>query len=286
MLRPHRILVYLLLPFLAGLMASCASGPPDPVSRELYRGSYLSAEAALQAPDSLLVVSYNIAYARETSRFAQEFLAHPELRLADVLLLQEMDPDSTDHLARRLRMDHVYGPGYVHGRSGRRYGTAVLSRWPIIEAGGLVLPHANPFSDNHRRAVWADVDVGGRRVRAVSVHLSTPVISFSKRMNQVAALLDSLGTAPWATIIGGDFNTATRAEALDVRQAMRRGGFGQARLPAGPTVTHGGSWLLRDVPVLDHMFQRGLMPGATGLEKSFRSSDHLPVWVRYGWADP
>lgn len=280
--------VYAMILIGLALVAGCTgTKDPGPVSREFYLGRFATRpdQGQTAAPDSLLIVSYNIAYAKETERAARELLDHPRLNEVDVLLLQEMDAEQSELLARQLGMDYVYAPAYIHARSERRYGTTVLSRWPITASKGLVLPHPNPFSSNHRRAVAADITVGSHQVRVVSVHLSTIVIALEDRLDQVATLIDSLTEPGMPTIIGGDFNTVSSPGLLDLRQEMRHAGFRQVRLPGGKTAKSRAIDLINYDLVLDHFFYRDLEAGRSGIADAFTASDHLPIWAVFRWPD-
>lgn len=269
------------------LVIGCASSDPGPIAIEFYDGNF-APDLAPQGhawPDSFLVVSYNIAHARQAALAVEEILSDPRIQQVDVLLLQEMDAIQSEYMARQLEMNYVYAPAYIHTRSKRRYGTSVLSRWPILESRGLVLPHPNPFSSNHRRAVSADLKVGERRLRVVSVHLSTIVIPLNDRMDQVATLVDTLGQVDGPIIIGGDFNTVGPAEVIKARQAMRQGGFRQVRLPRGHTADPRPIDMINFDLVLDHFFYRGLVAHGSGIAHEFKASDHFPVWAFFAFED-
>jgi len=271
-------------------LGGCAtSKDPGPAARDIYRGWFATEtrDEGPTVPDSLVVVSYNIAYAIESEQAVDELLADERLKRVDILLLQEMDPEASELMARRLGMDFVYAPGYVHPRSERLYGTSVLSRWPIQSSQGLVLPHPNPFSSNHRRAVAADIAIGDHLLRVVSVHLSTLVIPLPDRLHQIEALCDSLAVIPddpeRPVIIGGDFNSVTASEAVKMRQAMRTHHFRQVRLPQGATAKSRPIDMINYDLVLDHFFYRGLVAGRSGVAYDFTASDHYPIWSVFTW---
>ncbi len=265
------------------LTAGCGGPPARPsVGDEIHIGRHAPAPAA--RPDSLIVASYNIAFGQNARAAAAALAAHPRLGRADILLLQEMDLEGTGIVASVLGMDFLYGPAYRHPRHDRRWGTAVLSRWPIVSWCDVTLPHAAPLTDNHRRAVGADIDVAGRQVRAVSVHLSTMVTPLEDRLHQAAVVADSLVPGAGAVVVGGDFNSISQYEENGMRQVMRGAGLREARLPAGPTAE--GKGLLNHLfpeLELDHLFQRGLVPRDAGVARDITASDHYPVWVVYTW---
>jgi endonuclease/exonuclease/phosphatase family metal-dependent hydrolase len=237
------------------------------------------------APDSLLVVSYNIQYGEDVA-LALDDLARSGLDAPDVLLLQEMSPAGIETLAHHLGLHAYYQPASIHPYHDRKFGNAVLSRWPILASRLLVLPHATPVSGLRRIAVACDLDVAGRAVRAISLHLATPVVSVAARREQAAAVLDSL-VAGWdgPLILGGDFNTSLPADLPDLRKTYRRAGLHPVP-PAGCTVRWHWGRLLGARCELDHIFLRGLAPGAHGVASEAAASDHLPIWARVGWSPP
>ena len=84
----------------------------------------------------------------------------PELRDADVVLLQEMDSSGTERIANALGMWHVYYPAIYHRRTRRDFGNAVLSRFPIVEDRKIILPHASRYARTHRIATAATIQAG------------------------------------------------------------------------------------------------------------------------------
>jgi len=275
-----------LLAVLALVSGGCAGRVPPPAAA-VERGDFRPPAPPAAAPDSLLVVSYNIAFGRNAAEAAAALRDDPRLGDLDILLLQEMDPAGTAVVARTLGLAYVYAVSYRHPHHHRPWGTAVLSRWPIVDVADVVLPHPAPFSANRRRAVAADLDVGGRRVRAVSVHLSTLVTPLEDRLEQARVLADSLAAGPLPVVVGGDFNSVSRYEENLLRRALRPGGLREARLPHGPTALGKGR-LNRFFPdlELDHLFVRGLTARATGIARHVTASDHYPVWAVFTWETP
>lgn len=232
------------------------------------------------APDSLRVVSWNIQYGERLDQALAEIRAHPRLADADLFLLQELDPAGAALLADSLGLHHVYGRASVNPRSGRLFGNAVLSRWPVAGQAAEVLPHGTPLTGHRRVAVSALLDLGPRgRLQAVSVHTATVVVDQRKRLDQAAAVLDSLGAGSVPVLVAGDFNTVSAWEVTLLGRVARRHGFAPVRLPAGPTAGYRLRRLPGEVPVLDHVLYRGLMPGASGVVRSTAASDHFPVWA-------
>jgi len=283
MIRRSRCVCLAVLP-LAGLIAACT------VDREFQPGpQHLTANlrgiapGAAGAPDSLLVVSYNIQYGERLADALADLRAGG-LDRPDILLLQEMTPAGVETLAAALRLNYVYQPASVHPHHQQPFGNAVLSRWPILAQRLLVLPHAQPWTGQRRVAVACDLDVAGQPLSAISLHLATPVVSAERRLAQAAAVLDSL-VAGWhgPVVLGGDFNTAMTSEVAAVRRYYRRAGrLLPARLPPGCTIRWQPGRLVDAGCRLDHLFLRGLQAGASGITRDATASDHFPIWVRTG----
>lgn len=247
----------------------------------LHQGNHALPTAAV--PDSFTLVSYNIQYAESIDIALDELKSSPRLRQADIILLQEMDPPGTAAIARALAMNYVYYPASVNPHHARLFGNAVLSRWPITAETVSILPHGHPFSGHRRIAVSADLQVGDRSLRVVSVHTATVVTEQDKRIDQARAALDSLTADNIPTVIAGDFNTVLQYTRTLLRRLFRQGGYRQARLPAGPTVRSQLGKLLGLELVLDHIFYRQLHLLSCGVYRDATASDHLPIWAVFAW---
>ena len=220
------------------------------------------------------VVTFNIAYAAHVDRALEVLTQSPPLRDPDVLSLQEMDAPSVEQIARALGLNSVYFPSAVHPKTDRDFGCAILSPWPLVEPGKVVLPVAALGSGIRRSAARATVLRGGQRVRVYSVHLPSPLgVGGSARRKQVKVLLADAADSPDPVVITGDFNSH---------------GLGK-QLVAG-----GYAWITRDVGATtrflffgfsyDHIFAKGLSAAteveAFGAIKDNRgASDHRPVWA-------
>jgi endonuclease/exonuclease/phosphatase family metal-dependent hydrolase len=166
-------------------------------------------------------------------------------------------------------MGWVYYPAVVRRGTGRRFGNAILSRWPIVDDDKLILPRVSVFGRMQRIATAATLDVGGVPLRVYSVHLATPVdLSLRARNDQFRAILDDAAPHP-RVIIGGDMNSGAMP-----RHAERRG-FHWAT-EEGPRTAAFGRW--------DHIVYRGLAPAEPDPSGTIldprEASDHRPVWIR------
>lgn len=218
-------------------------------------------------PRVLKVVTFNVQFALQIDRAVTVLRSTPALRDADVVLLQEMDAPGTARIAASLGMFYVYYPATLHPLSGRDFGEAILSRWPIMDDAKIILPHPSRFQHTQRIAVGATILAGGVPVRVYSTHLGTiSDVSWASRRDQLTAILADAEHYP-RVILGGDFNNHGVG-----RFAVERGFLWPTE--HGPRTTTLGRF--------DHIFVKGLaLPGAafSGTENNGGASDHRPVWA-------
>ena len=250
------------------LLSGCASthnytAPNSP----RYSGT---ATNLLPDPDSeIRVVSFNVEHARRISEAIELLRTAPGLQGADVVLLQEMDAKGVEAIADSLGMYWIYYPAMVSASTGRDFGNAILSRWPLRDDEKILLPHTEFWKNSRRIAVSATVDIEGRPVRLYSVHLALPfLVSRSGRRDQVEAILRDVAWHPGPVIIGGDFN------AQGVGEPIEDAGFSWPTRGLGHTTK---------VFAVDHIFARGFdyagdPPSGVGLDEE-DASDHSPVWA-------
>jgi endonuclease/exonuclease/phosphatase family metal-dependent hydrolase len=227
---------------------------------------------AVGAPDArggavLDVVTLNIRFARRIDLAKRLFARVGELARANVVLLQEMDVEGTEALAAALRMRWVYYPAAVHRATGRDFGNAVLSRWPILRDDKINLPHLSLRDRSPRAATCATIDTPIGPIELCSVHVATPFeLLPGARREQVRAVLSRLRGAS-RVVVGGDFNSRAlgrivAADALD--------------------------WATKDVGstlrffAVDHIFARGLRASEVGkVTDTLGATDHAAVWSRF-----
>jgi len=247
---------------------ACNTGLNHPPTGPRFAGTVPSPAPALGWRDTLRVVSFNVENSQEVDSALAVLTSEPDLAHADVVLLQEMDETGARRVAETLGMGYVYYPAILRKATGRNFGNAVLSRWPIVSDEKVLLPHRAIFGRTRRIATAATILVGRTPVRVYSVHLATPVnLALRDRQAQWAAVLRDAAKHPHV-IIGGDLNSGSLG-AL----ALERGYAWPTR--DGPRTVHFGRW--------DHIFFKGLMPPDTASSGTVldnrASSDHLPVWA-------
>ena len=227
-------------------------------------------------PSELLVVSWNVQFGVQAAAAAAALGANPQLQGADVVLLQEMDEHGTELVAHALGLEYVYVPASVHPQTGRNFGNAVLSRWPLTDHGVVFLPYTSSVQGQPRQVVHAVASVGEARIRACSVHTEVPTLSPPKRHRQFAAI--RAVAHAWEhepLVIGGDFNTLTRRGIDAVSSRLAPIGAHRVTTGAGPTLRQGG----REFS-LDHIYARSLTSVSCGVVDGLDASDHRPLWVR------
>ncbi len=233
--------------------------------------------------DSLLVVSYNIRFAKDVPGALEVLENTPALAAPDIVLLQEMDGPGAARVARALDMNLVYYPAVRHPSSDRDFGNAVLSRWPVLRHKKVILPHLGRFGKTQRIGVLAVLDVAGREVTVASVHLATPIeVGPDNRRDQADTIADVAAAArPDLILIGGDMNDPGMAKhfaqhgyAVPTRGlgATSVNGFGLDHVLVR---RHTGSAIGDSLAAqADMQSPSGVVPG-DGV-----ASDHFPVWTR------
>jgi endonuclease/exonuclease/phosphatase family metal-dependent hydrolase len=221
------------------------------------------------APSDLRVVTFNLKFSRHIDR-AADLLSRPgPLSGVDLLILQEMDPSSTETLARTLGLNYVYVPSTLHPSTRKDFGVAILSPWVLEDTRKILLPHLHRFRKMRRSALVATVRTQAGAVRAYAVHFESPFGAWGGvRRDQARAIADDAADTADPVVVAGDFNGTAGAREL------KAAGF---------------TWLSEDVhntfgPMdLDHILVRGLCPAASPAAAKApdptNASDHVPVWT-------
>ena len=237
-------------------------------------------EAPIERP--LRVVTFNIEFAIHIDRAIAVLQETPDLRNFDLLALQEMDAPGVEKIAASLRLNSLYAAGGVHPTSGRDFGCALLSPWPLIEARKVLLPHGSRGTGLRRAAIGATLVLPGRRLRVYSVHLGSPFgVSGGSRRDEVATLLADAADSPDPVVIAGDMNSH------GIGDWFVKGGYVWPTRDVGHTASEMGVFKL----AYDHVFTKGLVPAAPGpaagvVRDNKKASDHLPVWALLDEAAP
>jgi endonuclease/exonuclease/phosphatase (EEP) superfamily protein YafD len=253
---------------------------------------------AAPPPDApvLRVMTHNVLAA---SRPADDLVQTVMDANPDVLLVQELTPS----LARAL--DGALAAGYPYRRlhPGGWTGMGLWSRYPLVSEevwdGSILGAH------------WqhAVLDVGGRRLHVVNLHLTSPRArwrpigaspvppipletseSLQRRNVEVGRLvprLRTLAAGPEAALVAGDFNLTDQTPEYD---ALRQAGFGDAfrsagwgfgtTFPVGRIVHLRGRSLPIPVPLvrIDYiLYSPAITIQRAAVWPTSGGSDHLPV---------
>jgi endonuclease/exonuclease/phosphatase family metal-dependent hydrolase len=247
------------------------AGMPEQEPQASWTGPHVAAAAAAAVreptPDSLRVVTFNVRYSEQTGLAIELLQTAPQLRGADVVMLQEMNEDAVAEAAAALGMNYVYYPAVLHPVPKKNFGNAILSRWPIVDDEKLILPSRSVSRGGQRVAVAATLLVGSERVRVYAVHLSTILeVWFTGQTNQIEALIRSAEGYD-RVIVAGDMNSHDHVGAL-----FSDSGYFWPSWSTGPT-TH-------KLFAVDHVFTRGFQGAGSGaVQDNLGASDHLPVWA-------
>lgn len=267
----HRNAIILFL--FSFLLVSCrAISNYDDAAGPMFSGSYASPPAAFAGV--LKVVSWNVKFSEQIPEALDDFAAFAELADADIILLQEMDEQGVDALARALHYNYVYFPASIHTHHDRNFGNAILARWPLHDPEKLLLPHPNPKNKQIRIAAKAVVAVEGRDVLTYSVHTETFWLPPAQRADQIQTLIGDIDANANYAIVGGDFNTLTPVSVAAVVERFEQAGFQWATADVGGTV--------ESVPLpltMDFIFTKGMTVSAAGSVEGVSASDHRPIWT-------
>lgn len=232
------------------------------------------AHGAYRGGQEFKVLSWNIKFSRRIDAAIMELENRPELGDAAIMLLQEMDETGVESIARALKYNYVYYPASVHHRTNRKFGNAVLSRWPIIASGKVLLPHPSPRTGQIRIAARAVLDMEGRKLLVYSVHTETFALDLASRQEQFQALVTDIRDEGFDhVLVGGDFNTVRQKDIKSLEQCFASAGMDRVSAGIGPTLKSGFMEFS-----LDHIFTRGLSAAGGGVWKGTSASDHYPIW--------
>lgn len=145
---------------------------------------------------------------------------------ADIVGLQEVDRfwarsgtvDQPQELADMLGWHSCYGANLDHDPDRHstvphQYGTAILSRYPILECTNTFLPKANPPAGEQRGLLEALINVRGVPLRFYNTHLHTRLADRRVQTQAIAGLLDE-GQGP--AVLVGDLNARPDEDSLQV----------------------------------------------------------------------
>lgn len=235
-------------------------------------------------PDSssseITVVTYNIKTAHWEGRLQLDAIASALASWdPDIVLLQEVDKnransggvDQAAYLGERLGMYSTFGSNVAYTPTAL-YGTAILSRFPIVSSENTHLPKA-AAGEQQRGLLHAVIDVDGTQVSAYSTHLQNR--SPAARVKQIAAIRDLVAGDELPKVMGGDFNAWSGAP--EMRTAATFINDTWPAVGVGTGFTHPST---NPRGRIDYLLYGGLEPlSAQVLDGPV--SDHKPVEATY-----
>jgi endonuclease/exonuclease/phosphatase family metal-dependent hydrolase len=189
----------------------------------------------------LTVLTFNIHSARAGDGSVHLSTIADELRRwrADVVLLQEVDRgrawtgrvDMPSVLAKALGASWTFGAN-VRRSATNEYGTAILSRFPIVASRNVSLPA--PPGTQQRGLLAATIDVDGTRVSVYDTHLENT--SSRARLLQMRAITRVLAADRRPMVLGGDLNSRPGSPVLHLATQQLRDTW--RAVGVGPGYTH------------------------------------------------
>lgn len=222
----------------------------------------------------LRVVAWNMHYGEKLDQAIATLENTPQLRGADVLLLQEMDAEGVETLAQRLHYNYVFYPAAMHRQRREEYGNAVLSKWPLRNSTKIVLPNWLPGWLQSRNAARAITTVGEVDILLYSLHLDTTWMIPQWAVTQGDFLVKEASRGHDFVILGGDFNTWTDGSVALLESGMQKVGLERLSRGSGYTFKYFGIKL-----TLDHIFSMEGLEYRAGVYRQTDASDHYPLWA-------
>lgn len=138
---------------------------------------------------------------------------------ADIVLIQEIKNggnagNQPAALAGLLGMEYAFAQNVAYGRGG--YGTAVLSRYPVVSAQNTHLPR--PGSTQQRGLAHVVVDVDGKELSVYNTHLQNR--SEPARMQQIRRIAQIVSLDDRPRILGGDMNAHAGSPVMGVARTV------------------------------------------------------------------
>ncbi len=190
-------------------LTACGKVPNTP-STDRSAASYGRPEP-ISAPSLLRVMEGNISSGNKQSYDPGEGQRIFEGLGPDIVTLQEFNYGDNSDTTIRGFVDDTFGSNFSYQRGAGQIPNGVISRFPIVTGGEWTDPAVS-----NRGFTWAEVALpNGPDLWVVSVHLLTT--SAAHREDEATALLADVQqlvpTNGWV-VLGGDFNTVTRDEAM------------------------------------------------------------------------
>lgn len=285
-----RILTVGLCLLSSALLSSCVSG-----RHVLHLGEKISEPVeTASSPASAHLICWNVHKA-EDQRFAAEVREILDMIPGTdevILCLQEVR-NCTYDLIRGLHREDVrghYAPSWRLPFSENSTGVLTVGNWdlPAADVERMSSPRREAYVTSPKVALRTALALpGGGALQVINCHALNfvPRSQFGRQIDELFASLDDPGHS---AIVCGDFNTWSASRLSILREKADAAGFTEA--DAGrPSRSPAARWVRRlsrfngydpEIP-LDRIFTRGIEVHECYYLQHSRSSDHLPLVLRF-----
>ena len=234
---------------------------------------------------SLKVMTYNIHHANPPSEQVKIDVAAIARVInqekPDLVALQEVDVhtersgknlDQAREIARLTGMKSFFMKALDY--QGGEYGIAVLSRYPIVDSAGYLLPRDPAIGGEDRAVASITVELPGKeRVIFASTHLD---LKEANRLSQAKALIGHFENSSIPMILGGDFNALASSPVIELFDQHFTRTCGNDCAPTIPVKNPN-----RTIDFIMYKPQASFKVLSTRVINEQYASDHLPVVVEF-----
>jgi endonuclease/exonuclease/phosphatase family metal-dependent hydrolase len=234
---------------------------------------------------TLKVLTYNIHHANPPSK--PDFIDLNAIATvilesgAELVALQEVDVNTTrsgqssdqaQALAQLTGMEFVFFKGIDY--QGGEYGTAILSKFPLLDHQRYELPTLEGVKSEPRTLAVATVDVKGTKMMFGNTHLD--YTNAENNLLQVNKIVEILKEEDIPVILGGDFNAVPESASIQlldqhfIRSCTENCAFTSPQSQPKRTIDYIMVSSDSNLEVLEHQV----------IEETY-ASDHRPVMATY-----
>jgi len=188
----------------------------------------------------------------------------------DFIALQEVDKyntrsgfqDQIKWLGNELDMDYVFGSNI--NLAVTEYGNGILSKYPILDSGQIMLAYEN----EPRSLLWAKIETDDGILYLTSIHLG---LDTQKRAVHFAIIEEFINSLDAPVLVMGDLNVLPDNQLLSQFRARTTG---QLQFKVTPT------FLNEDPIQIDYIFGKSIIETDSYSIPS-NASDHFPLILKF-----
>ena len=157
--------------------------------------------------DNFKIATYNVArFGREAASFiAHDILAEMKRERVDILCLQEYNNEVGD-----VKNTDIYKDFFPYHATGMA-DMVIFSRYPIKTSKTM------EFEQTNNSAMWADVDIKGKKIRVINAHLETT--GFNRTLHQAGKMIQRGQTVETNSLINAIYGNYTLGMIIRAGQA-------------------------------------------------------------------